>query len=102
MAALLTSTFLPSFPGAQWGFVSISISRNPWSHAVGPLGNISTVIIRNVTVSAPFPAPNFDAFHIWGNQSEDARVDNVIYDGVSIGGQPLLSSQVGAVVGCRE
>jgi hypothetical protein len=87
--------------GAQWGLVSIAMRRNNWSPAAGPIGSISTLLLRNVSIAAPLPAPPADAFHVAGNASEHARVDTVIYDGVTIGGVRLTDAQVRPGVGER-
>jgi len=70
--------------GEQWSFVSVNMLRNPWSPKYDSIGNISSIILRNVQIAAPLPAPPEDAYHLWG-RSETSRLDMVLYDNCKIG-----------------
>ena len=103
--------------GAQWGFVSVHIKRNPWSPPAVSVGSISTVLLRNITAEGPFPAPPPDAFAVAGNASVrnhrrsghglglglglglGARVDTLVYDSVRIAGRLLEPADVQAGIG---
>lgn len=70
--------------GEQWSFVSVNMERNNWSPKDQSIGNISSIILRNVKSEVSFPAPPEDAYHLWG-RSETSRLDMWVYDNVVIG-----------------
>merc|ERR1712070_1125702 len=74
--------------GSELAFVSVSLLYNPWAPPGQSIGNISTLIFRNVTASVPFTSSPNDAYHMWGNSSA-SRLDTVIFDNVVVGGKLL-------------
>tara|TARA_B110000208_G_scaffold189036_1_gene249816 strand:- start:84 stop:686 length:603 start_codon:yes stop_codon:yes gene_type:complete len=80
---------------AQWAVVSVQIKSNNWSPPSPLLGNISTVILRNVSITSAMKSPT--PFRIIGNSTKNARVDTFVFDGVTmVGGKPLTKSAVDA------
>ena len=75
----------------QYALISLTVANNPWGNAP-KLGSISTILIRNLTSAQPFSSPT--PFHVSGNESSNARIDTVVYEGVRIAGQPLAMAAV--------
>jgi len=80
--------------GQQWAFVSVTMQRNPWSPPPPtPIGNISSIILRDVQIAAPFPAPPEDAYMIHG-RSTRSRADMFVFDNVKIGSSYLNNADI--------
>ena len=75
----------------QWALISMTIANNPWGTSK-QLGSISTILIRNLSSSMPFASPQ--PFHVSGNASANARIDNIVYEGVTIAGNPLTELEL--------
>lgn len=77
--------------GYQWALLAVTVANNPWGTSKH-LGSISTILLRNISSSLPFASTT--PFRISGNTSANARVDRVVYEGVTVAGRPLTLGQV--------
>ena len=75
----------------EWALLAVAIANNPWGTAA-QLGSISTILIRNLSSAQAFASPT--PLRVAGNRSAGARIDRVVYEGVTIAGAPLTLSQV--------
>ena len=81
-----------------FSLVSIAIKDNPFGTSK-QLGSISTILIRSLTVAKKF-ITTANPFQVSGNTSANARVDNVVFEGVRMpGGRPLSLADVTPGIG---
>ena len=71
---------------------SFAIESNPWSPPSPYLGNISTVLFRNISVASRMQSPT--PWRLAGNTSENARLDGFTFQGVTVLGAPLTTRDV--------
>lgn len=84
--------------GSQWAFVSVNLLPSPFAPPGKSIGNISTVILRNISASLIFNAPATDAYHLFGH-SPASLVDTFVFDNVAIAGQHLTQEDVAPGIG---
>jgi len=78
-----------------WAAVQVFIAPNIFARPAGPLGPVSTVVVRGLSSASAFLAAR--PVELRGN-STAAAVTGVVLDGVSFGGRPAAASDV-AVTG---
>lgn len=82
---------------AVWALTSIDLVGNEWA-ASGSIGNISTVLLRNVNAALPFSASPDRVFQLLGNSTR-SWTDTVVYDNVTIAGKPISLEDVKPGIG---
>lgn len=69
---------------ADWRLFYITLDRNDFADATGPMGRISDLVFRNITVEGPMKRPS--VIRGW---DADHRVSNVLFENVKVNGQYL-------------
>ena len=75
---------------ARWRLFSLVIKPNEFAQGVREPGCISNVVFRHITADGPFTLPN----RLRGFNA-NSRVDNIRFEQVVVGGQPLTDARSG-------